>query len=847
MPGQIHTLEVRASLPPAIGRLEELASNLFYSWDREVRRLFHELDAPLWQACRHNPKLVLRNIAQARLNAAATSPEFLSRYQATLARYDRYMQSTGEGSRGADGPRVAYFCMEFGLHESVGLYSGGLGILAGDYCKAASSNHLPFVAVGLMYREGYLTQRIDASGAQVSEAHHADPEDLPVQLLRRDDGSPFCVTVPFPERVVHARVWRAEVGRVPLLLLDTDTPENRPADRAITRRLYGGDRSTRISQELVLGVGGARALRALGLSPEVWHINEGHPAFLVLECCRERVAAGQSFDAALEEVAAAVVFTTHTPVPAGHDRFEHTLARAHLAPLAAELGVDVERLLALGATPEAPQEFNMTAFSLRASRHCNGVSAIHGRVSARMAEFIWPQVPPEENPMDHVTNGVHVPTVMATAWTALLDADHPEWCRSLSCNAEFWRGWVASLSDRQFWEIRQSLKAVMLSYVGDLLERQYRQMQVGEARIRRMRRALRELGPKALVIGFARRITAYKRPLLLLEQRAWLERLVADRERPVMLVFAGKAHPADGEGQAMIRTLNALAAEPAFSGRLFFVQDYDMALGRILVSGVDLWLNTPDYPQEASGTSGQKAAINGVPNLSVLDGWWAEGWHGDNGWAIAPVDRALPAAQRDRLESEALLALLEDEVLPEFFERNAQGLPEAWLRRSRQAMVRALPVYNVDRMLGDYLERLYRPAAAAARRLSADGGRPAQALADWKRRIREAWGQVSLRWAEQPPSAVPSGSAVRLRVIASPGRLEAEDLAVESVIESNTTHALQRTRERLCPVAVLDGGELLYEREWVPPAEGALHLRVRCWPQHPDLAHPFELGLMTWL
>jgi glycogen phosphorylase len=846
MTGSVHTLEVRPVVPAAIGRLHDLAGNLLYSWDRNIRRLFFRLDADLWAACRHNPKLVLRRVAQSRLDEAAQDPDFLSNYREALSRFDAYMAARPDPPPSQDAPHVAYFCMEFGIHESVGLYSGGLGILAGDYCKAASYGDVPFTAIGLMYRQGYFAQTIDSDGSQQAHALATDPDDLPVQLVTGDDGQALTVAVAFPGRMVHMRIWRADVGRVALYLLDTDTAENSPADRGITYQLYGGDRHTRIAQELVLGIGGVRALRALGLEPQVWHVNEGHPAFLIFELCRETMADGLEFHAAMERVAGSVVFTTHTPVHAGHDRFDPELASAHLEPLAAEIGVPVEQLLVLGMSAQDHRQFNMTTLALRGSRHCNGVSRIHGGVASRMAAHIWPDIEPDENPMQYVTNGVHVPTFLAREWSVLLTQQHSSW-RSRFCEChEFWRELVEGIPDHRFWSLRQSLKSAMLVYVARSLQRQYERMDVSHGRIEAMHRALDANEPWPLVIGFARRITAYKRPLLLFRDRARLERLLLDPERPVLLIFAGKAHPQDGEGQSMIRTINELASQPPFRNRLFFVEDYNIALARKLVTGVDVWLNTPDYPQEASGTSGQKAAINGVINLSVLDGWWAEAYNGSNGWAIAPHDRRLAPHLRDDLEADDLFSLIENEVLPDFFRRDASGIPEAWIRRAKASMATVMPRYNADRMLADYMKQCYLPAARLAHRLAADGCALARELSAWKARIADAWGHVALRWAEAPVAHARSGTTVPLRVAARMAGLAAAEVKVECVVAANHVHGLRTFCLPFVAESVV-GDEQIYCLDLVPPIEGVLELRVRAYPNHAGLAHPFSTGHMVWL
>ncbi|GAP66929.1 alpha-glucan phosphorylase [Mizugakiibacter sediminis] len=849
MTGTAYTLEVRPALPPELAGMDDLAGNLLYSWDRRVRRLFYQIDPQLWERCSHNPKLFLRRVDQVRLQAYARDSDFLKDYREVLGRANAYNEPHPPApglDPGVAREHVAYFCMEYGLHESLHLYSGGLGILAGDFCKAASDAGVPFTAVGLMYRSGYFTQTIGRDGRQQTHFHPTDPCDLPVTPARDADGWQVRVTVPVGEREVQACVWQAVIGRVRLLLLDTDVEGNSPDDRAITYQLYGGDRDTRIAQELVLGVGGVRALRALGVHPTIWHLNEGHPALMILELCREAVASGLDFASALELTAASVVFTTHTPVAAGHDRFPRPMAAHYLAPIAAGLGVDVEQVLALGALAPDGGEFDITTLALRGSRHRNGVSRVHRDVAARMFAHVWPQLDAEDLPLVHVTNGVHVPTFLAREWSDLFDEQQPDW-RSKLRDADYWKRTIDAIPSHRFWGLRQSLKCDMLEYVACVLERQYRRASYSRARIDLMRRVLSADYSTALVIGFARRITAYKRPLLIFRDLQRLGRLLTDPERPVVLICAGKAHPQDGEGQAIIHTINALAGEPPLLGSVFFVEGYDIALARRLVSGVDVWLNTPSFPQEACGTSGQKAAINGALNLSVLDGWWAEGYDGGNGWAVTPrADDAAPE-QRDTLEAEELLDLLEHEIVPLYHRRNAAGLPEGWVARAKAAMRSTLPRFNTDRMLADYLERLYLPGSRHRRLLEADGGEAAAALAAWRARIRRHWGKAALRWAAPPPDHAAAGMPVTLRVVADLGELGARDVVVECVIGRDDAPSGQAPLSYAFAPEPAAGDEQPYALEFTPPLGGLLRYRIRMYPTHPALAHPLETGCMLWL
>ena len=635
MPGTAFSLEVTPQLPPRLRRLEELCNNLWYSWHRPTRLLFHGLHPTLYRKAGHSPKAFLKRIDQQRLLEAAQDPVFLGSYNNVLSDYDTYhnepmRQYGAERLRQSD--LVAYFCAEFGFHESLPIYSGGLGILAGDHCKTASDLRLPFIGVGLLYRQGYFFQTIDNEGNQHAAYSDSDFDDLPITPVLLEDGSELQIKVGMPGRSVAVKVWQARVGHVTLYLLDTDLEQNNAHDRDIGHRLYGGDRTTRIEQEIILGVGGVRALVAMGLKPTVWHINEGHAAFLVLERMRQFTTQGLDFASALEATASNTVFTTHTAVPAGHDHFPEDMIRHYFDECSRELRISIDELLALGRTASTP-EFNMTALAIRGSRHHNGVSAIHGDLSAHICANLWPQIEPEDNPIDYVTNGVHATTFLSDLWDELFDRLlGPGWHQRLTDQA-CWNG-IHAIPDQLFWSVRQSNKSQMLQLVRQRVAEQFARNHVSEAHIDRVFKFADPNNPNVLTIGFARRFATYKRATLLLENLDWLRQITSDPERPVLFIFAGKAHPADQPGQDGIRWLSGIARTPEFEGKILVVEGYDLRLARRLVSGCDVWLNNPIYPLEASGTSGMKAGINGVINLSVLDGWWGEGYDGSNGWAI---------------------------------------------------------------------------------------------------------------------------------------------------------------------------------------------------------------------
>ncbi len=849
-------LEVTPVIPSSLSRLPELAGNLFFSWHRPIRALFEDLDAQLWKQTNGNPRLMIRCVNQSALERAARDGGYLERYHAALELLDAYVRVSAP----ADEPLTAYFCAEYGFHESFPIYSGGLGVLAADYCKAASDERAHFVAVGLLYEQGYFTQTVDNDGIQQAEYAERDPRDLPVEPVRTAAGDWLKVSVRIVGRDVTARAWKAQVGRAPVYLLDTNCPENAPSDRDITHRLYGGDDSTRIRQEMILGVGGVRALRALGLAPAVWHLNEGHAAFLILELLREHLAAGLPFNAALEAVAADCVFTTHTPVAAGHDAFGHDLVVAHFGDFIRELGIPVERFLDLARAPSAPHLFNMTRLALNGARHVNGVSRIHGGVSARLCADEWPEVRPEDNPVGYITNGVHVPTFLHQRWSDFLDRelDH-EWRERLR-DVDFWET-LERVPDERYWATAQDVKSRMLVAVRERLQREYERKGFSPAQLRHVTRLLDPLRPGVLTIGFARRFATYKRATLLMHDGARLARLLNDPERPVVFLFAGKAHPADEPAKQVLREIRQLMMSSEFLGRVVFLEDYDLQLARSMISGVDVWLNNPIAPLEASGTSGIKAAINGRLNLSILDGWWAEGWMQDNGWGIPPADVADPE-RRDRLEADMILDTIADEVLPLYYDKSSPACPPEWVRRSKRAMATVIPRFNMRRVLFDYTRGLYQPAIAQYRRLAAAGFTGARTLAEWKQRVRAAWPRVSLKLLSDGARDLPRGERLRLSVSVALNGLTPADVRVE-FLARRVLPRVDRTppllssyglpapdglwRSALVAAEEQHDGETVFALDVDPGECGQFATEIRIYPWHELLSHPYELGLMKWV
>lgn len=852
MPGTRYILEVQPHLPSRLTGLAELANDLLYSWDRQVRSLFAHLDYDLWEACGHNPKVFLRRIAQQRLDEAAQDRIFMEDYHRAMSAYNNYhREQANSGAEELLDPKtdlVAYFCAEFGLHESLPIYSGGLGILAGDHCKAASDLGVPFIAVGLMYRQGYFTQTIDGYGNQVAHYAPTNFSDLPIVPARGKNDKEVHVYIDLPGRRVMLKVWKAKAGHITLYLLDSDLPANPEADRTITYQLYGGTIETRIQQEIVLGIGGVRALRALGLRPTVWHINEGHSAFQVLERCRERVHRGWDFDSALECVAAGTVFTTHTPVPAGHDIFDHGLISAYFGDFIRELGISPDEFLQLGASPGALGGFNMTTLALRGSRFHNGVSRIHGSVASHMEGYIWPQVPHEENPIGYVTNGIHVPTFLAREWVNLFEMRlGGEWRRELR-NEEYWQR-IDEIPNHSYWSLRQSLKSKLLEHARRRAVLQHRRNGLSATQIQRLTRYLSPDNIDTLVLGFARRFATYKRATLLFSEPERLARLLNNPQRPVILVFAGKAHPRDVPGQQLIHTIHHFSRRPEFEGRILLLENYDISLARKLVTGVDVWINTPEYPLEASGTSGQKAGINGVINLSVLDGWWGESYNGENGWGISPHGSGYDAVQRDREEGQELIDLLENEVIPLYYHRNGHGYSEGWVKKSKASMKSIMPHFNSQRMVMDYAAHYYAPANRQCKTLAAHNGAPARELAQWKKKIARHWPNVQIRRIDEAPQEIKAGDILSIRIAARIDGLDARDVMVECLTGtlSESGDFIIHDRSPLETKGHNTEGETFFELNLAPELSGLQYYKLRIYPHHKLLSHPFETGWMIWL
>jgi glycogen phosphorylase len=699
------------ALPDRIARLEELAIDLWWSWHPVARIVFRTLDYGLWRATAHNPVRMLWVIPRAKLDDAASNADFLRLYDHAIEALDaaRAAKNTwwAERFEHHSGQSIAYFSAEFAIHQSLPIYAGGLGVLAGDHCKEAGDLGVPLIGVGFMYPQGYFHQHVSAEGWQEESYERLNWADAAIEPALTTEGKPCITAVPLGDRSVLVAVWRVRIGRVKLYLLDTDLEENAPWDRELSARLYGGDRETRVQQEIILGIGGVRALKALGSDPAVFHLNEGHAAFVVLQRIRDLIEQGSSFDQALEEIRQTTIFTTHTPVPAGHDAFPFQLVEKHLAGCWGTLGANRDRFLALGAYDNGGGTlFNMTALALRSAGEINAVSQLHGEVTREMWGPMWPGVAPADRPVGFITNGVHVPTWLAGELASLFDAYlGPGWMERHDDPA-LWDA-VLSIPDEELWHVRQSLRRYLFAFVRERARQRWMEEHVG---IPRVVAAGTLLEPEALTIGFARRFAGYKRPELVFHDPDRLAKILNAAGRPVQIIFAGKSHPADDIGKHHLQRVYKRALDPQFGGRVAFVDDYDLHVAHFMVQGCDVWLNNPRKPLEASGTSGMKAALNGVPHLSIGDGWWAEGFTGSNGWTIDGGVSGNDYDAADAADANALYKLLEEDVVPAFYDRDASNVPHRWIATVKEAIRTVGPRFSARRMVKQYVEKMYAPA-----------------------------------------------------------------------------------------------------------------------------------------
>jgi glycogen phosphorylase len=833
MPFHIQPLReflVRPSLPAPIARMSELAYNLLWSWEPIIRSLFRRLDPPLWRECGYNPVLMLGRVSQANLERAAADPRYLALYRAACDAYDA---RTRKGPPPADGKLVAYFSAEYGLTECLPVYSGGLGILSGDHLKSCSDQDYPVVGLGLLYQQGYFRQFLNPDGWQQERYPTNDFYTLPLHPVKDAEGRDLKVTVKLPTGNVFIQVWKLDVGRIALYLLDTNIPENvLPQDRDITDSLYGGDIDTRMRQEIVLGIGGMRALEAMGLKASVFHMNEGHSAFLVLEQIRVLMRdKGLRFDEALEAARASNVFTTHTPVPAGIDLFDPGLMYHYFSDYCAEVGVDFQQLMALGRRDiwNRDERFSMAVLALNTASYRNAVSRLHRQVSQEMFHDLWPQLPVWEVPVSSITNGVHLPSWLNGDLAQLYDQYlEPDW-RDRFNDPAVWNG-VQEIPDEELLEVHRRRKRRLIAFVRT---RQHASAVRRQASSVEVRRASEVLDPNAFTIGFARRFATYKRATLIFRDAERLKRLLLNKDMPVQIVIAGKAHPKDQPGKSFIREIVQLSRDPELWKHLVFLEDYDMRVAREMVQGVDVWLNNPRRGEEACGTSGMKAGMNGVLNLSILDGWYDEAYEHGGGWAIG--EREPYSDDQDSLHASAIYSLLENEIVPMFYEQRDQT-PREWMRRVKQSLTYISPAFDCRRMVREYMTELYDPANEGYRKTRDSNYELARERARWNARVREVWDRV--RFVEAGPGpggSVTSGIPVPVRAAIDLAGLQPSDVRVEAVIgRVDANGHLEDTEVMVLPIVDQSGSVAMFARDIIPDRTGRLGYALRVSPNHFD-------------
>ena len=835
-------LVVKSTLPEELKCLDEIAHNLWWVWNFEARDLFRDLDPELYSAVKHNPVLLLERLSFDRKEEIVKDKALMKRIQGVYKSFREYMDVKPDASR----PSVAYFCMEYGIHSALKIYSGGLGMLAGDYVKEASDSNVDMCAVGFLYRFGYFTQTLSMDGQQIAKYEAQNFNSIPVERVYDKDGNPLVVDVPYTNYQVHASVWVANVGRVKLYLLDTDNDMNSEFDKPITHSLYGGDWENRLKQEILLGIGGMLLLKKLGIKKDVYHCNEGHAALCNLQRLCDYIESGLTFNQAMELVRASSLYTVHTPVPAGHDYFDEGLFGKYMGGYPAKLGISWDEFIGMGRTnPEDHTEkFCMSTFACNTCQEVNGVSKLHGWVSQKMFAPIWNGYYPEENHVGYVTNGVHFPTWAATEWKQLYGKHFDKNFMSDQSNQSIWEA-IYNVEDEEIWKTRKGLKEKLVKYIRDQFRETWLKNQGDPSRVVSL---LESIDSNALIIGFCRRFATYKRAHLLFTDLERLSKIVNNPERPVKFLFAGKAHPADGAGQGLIKKIYEISQRPEFLGKIIFLEDYDFMLARRLVSGVDIWMNTPTRPLEASGTSGEKAEMNGVVNLSVLDGWWLEGYREGAGWALTEKRTYQNQGYQDQLDAATIYGLLENEIIPLFYNKNKTGYSEGWVKVIKNSIAQIAPHYTMKRQLDDYYSKFYCKEAARFKKLSADNNKLAKEIAQWKETVAERWDAinvVSSSW-DIPATGAMTGVEYKVKfVVNEQGLDDAIGLEIVSV------HTDENGEERIFSVRPLEvvgkeGNNYTFEGKIEVSNAGNFKTAVRMYPKNANLPHRQDFCYVKW-
>ena len=835
-------VNVKSTLPSELKCLEELAHNMWWAWNYEARNMWKSLDSDLYEEVGHNPVMLLDRLSYERKEAIVKDKVIMESVKQVYKKFRDYMDVEPDATR----PSVAYFCMEYGINQVVKIYSGGLGMLAGDYMKEASDSNVNMCGVGFLYRYGYFKQTLSMDGQQIAKYDAQNFNSLPVERVLDENGQPMVVDVPYMNYQVHAYVWAMNVGRIKLYLLDTDNDMNSEFDRPITHALYGGDNENRLKQEILLGIGGILTLKKLGIKKEIYHCNEGHAALCNLQRLIDYIKEGLSFNEALELVRASSLYTVHTPVPAGHDYFDESLFGKYMGGYPQMLGITWDEFIGMGRTnPEDHSErFCMSTFACNTCQEVNGVSKLHGWVSQRMFAPIWKGYYPEESHVGYVTNGVHFPTWTATEWRKVYAKYFDKNYIYDQSNESLWHA-IYNVPDAEIWETRMALKKKLVNYIREKFAATWLKNQGDPSRVVAL---LDSITPNALYIGFCRRFATYKRAHLLFTDLERLSKIVNNPERPVKFIFSGKAHPADGAGQGLIKKIFEISQRPEFLGKIIFLEDYDMQLARRLVSGVDIWMNTPTRPLEASGTSGEKAEMNGVVNLSVLDGWWVEGYREGAGWALKQERTYQNQGYQDQLDAATIYSLLENEILPLYYNRNEQGFSEGWIKTIKNSIATIAPHYTMKRQLDDYYDKFYSKEAANFKKLAANNNRLAKELAAWKETVAERWDAIRVVSKDDSAlSAAETGKEYTLRyVIDEQGLNDAVGLELVSIkTDKNGEEHIFSKRE--FKMVGREGNNYTFEATFEPDVAGAFKSCVRMYPKNENLVHREDFCYVKWL
>lgn len=836
-------LNVKSNLPERVKKLDEIARNIWWVWNSDAKDIFRNINSEIWKESQSNPIKLLNKLTLSQLNELCDNPAFVEKVDTLHKKFSDYINTPFNREK----PSVAYFSMEYGLTEILKIYSGGLGVLAGDYLKEASDCAIDMTAIGFLYRYGYFTQSLSVEGQQIAVYEHQNFNLLPIEQVKDENDNPVTIEVPYPGRIVHAYIWKVSVGRIKLYLLDTDNDLNSEYDRSITHQLYGGDWENRLKQEIMLGIGGMMALKKLGIEKQIYHCNEGHAALINVQRLVDYVAGGLSFNQAMEVVRSSSLYTVHTPVPAGHDSFSEDMFMQYMGDYPSQLNISWDEFIGIGREhPDNKEEkFSMSVFACNTCQEVNGVSWLHGKVSQEMFNPIWKGYFPQELHVNYVTNGVHLPTWTASEWKHVYEKFFSPEFYSDQSNKKIWEA-IYEIPDQVIWDTRMTLKNRLVNFIKDQFEENWLKNQGDPSRIVSV---LKSINPNALIIGFGRRFATYKRAHLLFTDLERLESIVNNPQKPVQFLFTGKAHPADGGGQGLIKRIIEISRMPQFLGKIIFLENYDMRLAKRLISGVDIWLNTPTRPLEASGTSGEKAQMNGVLNFSVLDGWWLEGYVKGAGWALTDKRTYENQEHQDQLDAATIYNMLENEIIPLYYARNTKGFSTEWIQYIKNSIAQITPRFTTKRMIDDYIDKFYNKLAKRSALLKENNYSKAKEIAAWKENIASKWNEIEVKQIIIPDTLVHDphvGEIYPLRIVLDTHNLNDKGIGVELVVvKSNAKEHLFDVKE--LALTKTEGSIMYFNLDYQMNMAGTFKYAFRMFPKNEDLPHRQDFCYVRWI